>query len=412
VLAAQTQGDETGFRYRFSYGALQDFRKQADAFSDVFAFELGLGGLNAEGKTTQFLYSVVSGNFFSALGIKPAAGRFLLPGEGEHSGAERQIVLGYGVWQKRFGGLASAVGKQVRVDGKPARIIGVAPQEFHGVYAGADIDGYMPLDQMASLPFFESPQQLYTSRTLRRLTVMARLKPGRTLREAQVAMDVLMRRLGDEYPATDRGLTARVVPEQFARPVPLPRLAEVIPFVRGFVLVLGGMVLLLACMNVANLLMVRATARQREMGIRAALGSGRARLVRQMLTESILLSFIGAAAGVALGKWGKDAFAASIDLATDFPTLLDFRFDWRVFLYALGAATVTGILIGLWPALRASRAEAGAVLHDGRTDSGGGGGHREKSRSPEPAGDAELGRCAGIHRRAWRRTSKSNRQTE
>src|SRR3954452_18887216 len=109
------------------------------------------------------------------------------------------------------------------------------------------------------------------------------------------------------------------------------------------------------------------------MAIRAALGSGRARLVRQMLTETLLLAFAGAAVGIVFGKWGKDAFAASIDLATDFSTLLDFRFDWRVFTYALGAATATGVLIGLWPAFHISQTDPNAVLHEGRSDGGSGG---------------------------------------
>src|SRR5262249_53044981 len=146
-----------------------------------------------------------------------------------------------------------------------------------------------------------------------------------------------------------------------------------VPLVRMFVLLLGALVVLLACMNVANLMLVRATGRQRELAIRAALGSGRARLVRQLLTESLLLGIGGATLGLVFGKWGRDVLAGSIDLATDLPTRLDFHFDWPVFLYALGAAVATGILIGLWPALRASRTDAGAVLHGGRGDGGGAG---------------------------------------
>jgi putative ABC transport system permease protein len=132
-------------------------------------------------------------------------------------------------------------------------------------------------------------------------------------------------------------------------------------------------------MNVANLMLVRATGRQRELAIRTALGSGRARLVRQMLTESLLLGIGGAALGLLFGTWGRNVLAGSIDLATDIPTRLDFHFDWVVFLYALGAAIATGILIGLWPALRASRTDAGAVLHGGRGD-GGGAGNRGAAR--------------------------------
>src|ERR1019366_9381556 len=126
-------------------------------------------------------------------------------------------------------------------------------------------------------------------------------------------------------------------------------MAESLPMIRLFLLALAAMVLLLACMNVANLVMVRASARQREMAIRAALGSGRGRLVRQMLTESCLLAFLGAAAGLALGKWGSSAFVGSISAGTSLPVNVNYSFDWRVFGYALAAAVFTVLVIGLWP---------------------------------------------------------------
>ena len=282
-------------------------------------------------------------------------------------------MLGYSYWQQRFGGSPDAVGRQVRLDGKAVRIVGVAPRKFHGLYGGADMQGYMLLDWAARFSFYASPTQLYTSRTTRRFTTFARLKAGVGIPQAQHATDVVMRRLEEQYPATDRGIGVRLIPETSARPEPVRMIANTVPRVRRLVLLLGSLLILLACMNVANLVLVRATGRQREMAIRAALGSGRARLIRQLLTETLLLAFAGAAVGVVFGKWGKDAFAASIDLATDFPTLLDFRFDWRVFAYAMAAATATGILIGLWPALRISQTDPNAVLHEGRGDGGGGG---------------------------------------
>jgi predicted permease len=413
VVAADTRGDETGLRYRLSFLALQDLRRETSTFSDVFAFEVGLSGLSADGKTSQILYSVVSGNYFPALGLRPAAGRLLVSGEGEYPGAESVMVLGYNYWQKRFGGRPDVVGKQVRVDGQTARVVGVAPKEFHGTYGGADMDGYMPVDQFARMPFWDSSTQFYSDRNRRNMTVLARLREGVSVEQAQRSMDVFARRLAAEYPATEMGVGIRVVPENLARPMPLKLLAGVLPLVRGLVLALGGLVLLLACMNVANLMLVRATIRQRELAVRAALGAGRGRLLRQLLTESLLLAFAGAAAGVVMGKWGKDAFASAIDLGADFPTLLDFAFDWRVFAYALGAAVVTGVFIGLWPALRASAADASLVLHEGRGDAGGGGTPgRQRMRSTlvaaQVAGSLLLLIVAGLFVRSLDRAQRMN----
>src|SRR6266516_3884670 len=295
VLGAQTKGDETGFRYRFSYAALEDFRKQADVFSDAFAFNDDLSGFSAGGKVSQFLYSAVTGNYFSGLGVKPAMGRLFEPGEGEHPGADSIVVLGYAFWQKQFGGDPGVIGRQVRVGGRSARVIGITPRGFHGTYTGVDMDGYLPFGALRAGD--ANRDQLFTSRAIRPLTVLARLKTGVSLSEAQTVASVVARRMEEQY-ADEKGVGVRVIPEIWARPVPLSILADAGPLVRVFLLILCGVVLLLACMNVANLLMVQAAARQREMAIRAALGSGRARLIRQSLIEGGLLSLLGSVSGL------------------------------------------------------------------------------------------------------------------
>ena len=377
VLAAEMPGDETGFRYRFSYAALNDYRAQTRVFSSVFAFDTRISGMTTGGKTTQFVYHAVTGDFFTGLQMTPLLGRYLEPGEGEHAGGETVIVLGYQFWQRRFGGNPDVVGITVRIDGQPARIVGVAPPGFHGLYQGADIEGYVPLGALRGRA--AQTGRLFTDRTLRFLTVVARLQPGVTLATAQAAVDVVAQRLQREYPQ-EKGITARVIPEPMARPIPMRFLSDLIPLIQGSMLGLAGLVLLIACMNVANLLLVRATVRQREMAMRAALGSGRARLVRLLLVESLLLAFAGTAAGLVMARWATGLFVGSLNVAVNIPLNLDFHYDWRVFLYAAAIAAVTGSLMGLVPAVRASRTQVTALLHDGGHGGSAGGG-KQRLRS-------------------------------
>lgn len=138
VISNIMPGDETGLRFRFSFPALQDYRRRATAFSDVFAYDIRIGGLSVNGKTLQFTYQMVSGNLFSALRLAPAAGRLFTPGEGEGSNSEAVLVLGYGYWQRRFGGDRGVIGTMARFDGMPIRIVGVAPQGFRGLVDSAE----------------------------------------------------------------------------------------------------------------------------------------------------------------------------------------------------------------------------------------------------------------------------------
>ena len=377
IIAAETPGDETGLRYRFSYAALNDYRTETGVFSDVFGFDTRIAGLTAGGKTTQFVYHAVTGNFFQGLGIGPLVGRTIEPGEGEYAGGEAVLVLGYQSWQRRFGGDASVVGTTIRLDGLPTRIIGVAPPAFHGLYQGADIEGYVPLGSQRRLPV--QTGAMFTDRTLRFLTMVARLRPAVSIEAAQSAVDGIAQRLGREYPQ-EKNVGARVLPEPMARPIPMRFLSELIPLVQGSMLGLAGLVLLIACMNVANLLLVRATARQREMALRAALGSGRRRLVRLLLAESLLLAFFGTTVGLVMARWATALFAANLNVAVDLPMNLDFHYDWRVFLYAAAIAGVTGTLMGLVPAWRAWRVQVTALLHDGGHGGSSGAG-RQRLRS-------------------------------
>ena len=364
---------------KFSYPDLLDFQKQTDAFSNLFAFAPAGSGLSFGGVATEFAYSAVTGNYFSALGVKPALGRLLLPGEGEKPGEELLAVLGYAFWQRRFGGDAAIVGKQVLVNGQPAIIIGVTPKDFRGTLFAFDMDGYLSLN---ALPQLEGSSAFWTDRHDRPLMALGRLKPGVSLAQAQSSLSVIAGRLAAQYPTTDKDATVRVIPERLARPAPF--VTNFVTVIAGLFLLLPALVLLLAWLNVANILLARATARQREMAIRAALGAGRGRLIRQMLTESLLLALLGGIGGVVLGEWAISVSSSMIHSVTSTSSgvafRMDYSLDWRVFAYTLGTVVLSGIFLGVWPAFRAGRVDVNTVLHEGgRSDSAGVGRHGVRS---------------------------------
>jgi predicted permease len=372
VLAGEAKGDTLGI-YTLSYSQLVDLRKQADVFSDVFGSQVNLGGLSYGGKANQFVYGYVTGNYFSSLGVQPALGRLFLPSEGEAGGKDPYIVLGYDFWQKRFGGNPEVVGEQALIDGQEATIIGVTPQGFQGTQFALNLDGYVPMNMRPA----RDAATLWSDRSARSLIVLARLKPGVSLQQAQSSLNVVTARLAEQYPATDNGISVRVVPERLARPQPFPN--NIVPFIAGVFLALAGLVLLLACMNVANILLVRATMRQREMAVRAAMGANRWRLIRQMLTESIMIALFGGIGGLTLGVWASSAVGSLLPIGRA-PIRLEFGFDWRVFAYAMVAALFTGTVVGLWPALRAGRTDVNSVLQGGgRSDTAGVSRHRLRS---------------------------------
>ena len=381
LIAAEFSSDDTGFRHQLSYPEIADYRTVTGAFSDVFGFYTRITGMSVpgrSGKATQFVYHIVTGNFFSALRLDPAAGRFFSTGAGEHPGGEAVVVLGYGCWQRRFGGDPHIVGTIVRLDGQNVRVVGVAPRTFHGFTFGVDIDGYVPAGSLRG----RSPQidHLFEDRSLRVFTAGARLRPGVSLATAQAATQVVSTRVQAQYPDLERGISARVLPERMARPEPGRSLADLLPLIYGSIFGLATLVLLLACMNIANLLLVRAAVRQREMALRVALGSGRTRVIRLLLAESALLAIAGMAAGLVLARWATTILEALFTPSFDVPVHLEFGYDWRVFAYASCIAIATAVITGIVPAMRASRADVSGLLHDGGYGASSGGG-RQRLRS-------------------------------
>jgi predicted permease len=360
VLAAQQDGSQD-FQ-QFSYPDYLDIRKQADAFSDILAYRVSLVGLSVDGKGDHCIVSRVTGNYFSTAGIQPALGRLIFPTEGQTPGADPILVLGYAYWQKRFGGDKNVIGKQVEMDGHPVTIVGVTPKGFPGMYAFLNMDGYVPLSAVAGLGGNAPVEETWTHRDERSLQLKGRLKPGADLKQATASLQVVARRLAEQYPETDKGVRLSVFPERLARPEPDPD--GTIPKISLAFTVLAVLVLLVACFNIANILLVRATARQREMAIRTAVGAGWVRLVRQGLTESLLLAILGGTGGLLLGWWAA-GFLSSLPLGTDLPVEFNFQPDARVFLLTTMVVLLTAVVVGVIPALPLAKTDVLSVLREG-----------------------------------------------
>lgn len=357
----QQQGNQELLLPDSSVPDYREFSTQSTAaFDEVFGYELDLVGLTVGGnKAQRVVTNYVTGNFFSALGLKPALGRLILPSEGQTPGSDPVIVLSYSYWKRHLGGNPGILGTRISLNGHPLTVVGIAPEGFRGLVPFLSVDGFVPLGMGTAI---DQPTDFMNNRGQRGLILLGRRGHHVSLQQAQAAVSVLAQRLAQQYPDFDKNLTMMVFPETHSR-LGDPR-SNTVGLICGFFLGLAGLVLLLACVNVANILMVRASTRAREMAIRAALGARRGRLVRQLLTESILLAVLGGAAGLLVGRLGSAALR-SINFQTDLPVMLDLSFDWRVFAYALVAALLTGVIVGVPPALRASRRDLNRALHEG-----------------------------------------------
>ncbi len=370
VVVAVSRGIE-GAPERLSRLDMEDYRSQADAFADMAAYAMGFGGLVADRTTERVWLTYVSGNYFSMLGLKPAAGRLIRSDEGRVAGADPVLVLSHSYWRRRFSGDPSVVGKVVRLNGRPFTIVGVAPEGFHGTYSFVDFDVFTPLSMIATDPAWGNS---WWSRADGSLIVLGRLKHGLSLPEARASLDVVGHRLAAQHPDTNRNVRPLVFWETHARPE--AGAASVLPVAASLFVGLVVLVLLVACLNVAGLLLARGTARARELTLRNALGAGRLRLVQQLVTESLQLALLGGLAGLMLGAW-ISRIVAGIRLPNDIPIRLDLAFDWRVYVYVGSVVVLSGIVAGLVPAIRASATTAADVLRaGGRMPSAGAGGRR------------------------------------
>ncbi|HEX8360794.1 MAG TPA: ABC transporter permease [Longimicrobium sp.] len=328
-----------------SYANLRDWREASTSFAVVGAVSDRSLALSGPEGAERVPGAAASWELFPALGVRPALGRGFTA-EDDRPGAAPVVVIGHTLWERRFGGARGALGKTVLVDGAPHTVVGVMPEGF----------GW-PRNQQAWVPL--APLAHAAARTERQLFVIARLRPGVSVEQARAEMGGVARRMAERFPAENGGWGIRVAS---LRDELVGEGGDTI-----FLAMLGAVsfVLLIACANVANLMLARTVGRAREMAVRAALGAGRGRIARQLLTESAILSLAAGAAGAALAVAGVRVFVAMFPPENAIPTWIHFRVDGPVLLYTLALAMATGLLFGVAPALRASRADLQTTLREG-----------------------------------------------
>src|SRR5277367_1852306 len=328
-----------------SYPDFLDWQRNARSFQQMAAYDSQDHNLTAPGTPEHLNGEEISSGFLTTLGIKPVLGREFSPREDQQGGAP-VVIISSRLWKNRFAGRADALGKSVTLDGVEYTIAGVLPAGFR--LFGDDADVYTPVGQGDPL--------IFGDRTIHPILCVARLKPGVTIAQSEAETGAIQEHLDRLYPSADRGLGANVKPLQH----------EIVADVSGTLLMLlgaVGIVLLIACANVANLLLARSAARAREFAIRSALGASGARIVRQLITESVLLSLAGGVLGLALAKWGVHPVLAA--LPGNLPRSENIGVNLSVLLFALAISVVVGILFGLAPALQSSQTDLQAALKAG-----------------------------------------------
>jgi predicted permease len=373
--------DSTG-TLEFSTSSLPDFRDfsaQNDVFDGMVGYSPMFAALNLDGRSRLAMGEIVTGNYFQVFGVGAALGRTILPSD-DVAGAPRVVMVSRRYWTRELASAPDAVGRTLRIRGQSYTIVGVAPASFNGMVPILAPEMWIPVSASLDVEpvglHDTLPSPTGTTRLDRRadrwMFIRARLKPGRTIEQARANLTLLTSRLAADNPATNKDRRIALKPTSSVHFH--PSLDPVVVPIAAALMIVVGLVLLIACANVASMLLARASARHKEIGIRLAIGAGRGRLMRQLITEAVVLSLLGAAAGTLLAWWITSA-VASLSLPLPIPLAFDLRIDGRVLAFTLGATCLAALLAGLAPALQATKPNLVADLR-GEVTGSQAGGHR------------------------------------
>jgi predicted permease len=367
-----------------SYPSYREFKDRNQVFSGLAAYGIQQFTLGDANEVEQVWGEVVSANYFDVLGVNPALGRSFTS-EAELAASEPTIVISHLLWQRRFNSDPAVLGRAITLNGRKITVVGIAPPQYTGMLRGIASEVWVPA---AAMPLLEPGKgdRLFTSRGSRWLVMVGRLLAGVTVEMAAARFDVLTREMQRNHPEEWRSeldapghvreLFVSVLPESGTRVHPGVGLSPYV--IAGLVMLIVNIVLLIACMNLAGMLLARAVVRQREIAVRLALGASRLRVVRQLMTESVLLSLIAGAFGIVLAVWLLHLLIAFMPpLPEGLRVAFDIVVDWRIVGYTVAFSMVVGALFGIAPALLGSRTEVGAAL---RADSNAFAGGQRRSR--------------------------------